>query len=93
MIIIIDNASIHHNLGLDDILLARGLSIEYLPPYSPDFNPIEMTFHTLKTWIQRHNDEIQFFLDFGDFLRMAVERSVSGNIDEYFRRCGYKHLR
>ena len=47
-IIVMDNASIHHNLGLEEALVAYGVRIEYLPPYSPDFNPIEMTFHTLK---------------------------------------------
>ncbi|KAF9228304.1 hypothetical protein BS17DRAFT_692386 [Gyrodon lividus] len=26
----------------------------YLPPYSPDFNPIEQAFHSIKTWLCRH---------------------------------------
>jgi transposase len=43
-----DNASIHWNLGIEDWLSQYGVSIEYLPPYSSDFNPIETTFSTLK---------------------------------------------
>ena len=46
-----DNASIHHNLEIDKWLHRHGVVIEYLLPYSPDFNPIELTFHTLKAWI------------------------------------------
>ena len=51
MIIVIDNASIYYNLSVEvvDDLLARGLSIKYLPPYLPDYNPIKNTFNTLKT--------------------------------------------
>ncbi|KJA21014.1 hypothetical protein HYPSUDRAFT_141492, partial [Hypholoma sublateritium FD-334 SS-4] len=26
----------------------------YLPPYSPDFNPIEQAFHSIKSWLRRH---------------------------------------
>ncbi|KAA1475513.1 hypothetical protein DENSPDRAFT_745237, partial [Dentipellis sp. KUC8613] len=26
----------------------------YLPPYSPDFNPIEQAFHSIKAWLRRH---------------------------------------
>lgn len=30
----------------------------YLPPYSPDFNPIEQAFHSLKAWLRRHEAEV-----------------------------------
>ena len=55
-IIIIDNASIYYDLGpeINQILIIRGLRIKYLPLYSPDFNPIETTFTTLKAWIKRN---------------------------------------
>ncbi|KAI9059854.1 hypothetical protein FKP32DRAFT_1531681, partial [Trametes sanguinea] len=29
----------------------------YLPPYSPDFNPIEQAFHSIKAWLRRHEAE------------------------------------
>ncbi|KIJ06257.1 hypothetical protein PAXINDRAFT_42007, partial [Paxillus involutus ATCC 200175] len=29
----------------------------YLPPYSPDFNPIEQAFHSIKMWLHRHEAE------------------------------------
>jgi len=34
-----------------------GAKLIYLPPYSPDFNPIEQTFHSIKAWLRRHEAE------------------------------------
>jgi len=31
-----------------------GAKLIYLPPYSPDFNPIEQAFHSVKAWLRRH---------------------------------------
>ena len=37
--------------------LATGAKLIYLPPYSPDFNPIEQALHSVKAWLQRHEAE------------------------------------
>ena len=58
MIIIIDNASIYYNLGIDEALVIAGVFIKYLPPYLLNFNPIKCTFYTLKVWIQRYFSEL-----------------------------------
>jgi hypothetical protein len=34
-----------------------GAKLIYLPPYSPDFNPIEQAFHSVKAWLRRHEAE------------------------------------
>ena len=88
-ILVMDNASIHHNMGLEAELLARNVSIEYLPPYSPDFNPIEQTFHTLKEWLRKHNSEAAAFPTYGEFLVRAVECAIGDNCRAYFKSCGY----
>ena len=51
--------------------------MRYLPLYSPDFNPIELSFSVLKAWVRRyfHKAWPQFQGNFGDFLRYAVRRS------------------
>lgn len=36
---------------------ATGAKLIYLPPYSPDFNPIEQAFHSVKAWLRRHEAE------------------------------------
>ena len=58
MIIVMDNASIHYNLEIDEALAIAGVAIKYLLPYLPDFNPIKCTFYILKVWIQRHFSEL-----------------------------------
>ena len=94
-IIIMDNAAIHHNLGpeINQILAIRGLKIEYLPPYSPDFNPIETTFATLKAWVRRNIWRLEFFADFGAFMKAAIASSVDSGARQYFRDCGYSEKR
>ncbi|CAG8736501.1 2049_t:CDS:2, partial [Racocetra fulgida] len=43
-VLVLDNARIHHNSELIKYIEAFGYKIEYLPPYSPDMNPIETAF-------------------------------------------------
>lgn len=50
-VLVMDNASIHKSADLEAMVLARGMRITYLPPYSPDFNPIEEAFSAVKAWI------------------------------------------
>jgi transposase len=90
-IIIMDNCSIHHNLGLDELLELRGLTIEYLPPYSPDYNPIELVFQTLKLWVLRHFGEVELYEDFGAFMDQALSSAMEGqDFRSYYRTCGYE---
>lgn len=47
-IVIADNLRAHKVAGVAEAIAARGASILYLPPYSPDLNPIELAFAKLK---------------------------------------------
>ena len=47
-IVILDNASIHHVQGIVEMINEVGALVLFLPPYSPDFNPIEEVFSKLK---------------------------------------------
>ena len=67
-ILIMDNASIHCGKEVKELVSSFGVQLEYLPPYSPDCNPIESSFHILKQWIKKHQLDIQLFDDFGVFL-------------------------
>jgi len=61
-IFVMDNARIHVLLppttlieqALDHMCYEAGVPLEYLPPYSPDFNPIELVFGRLKMWFKRN---------------------------------------
>jgi len=52
-VLILDNARIHHRQTLHEKVAAAGCRILYLPPYSPDFNPIEMVWSWIKDQVRR----------------------------------------
>ena len=52
-IVIMDNVAIHKVSGVLEAIEARGAILDYLPPYSPDLNPIEKFFSTLKSLLRR----------------------------------------
>lgn len=51
--LILDNLSTHKVQGAEAILRAKEVKLRYLPPYSPDLNPIEMAFAKLKAHLRR----------------------------------------
>ena len=51
-VVIMDNLSSHHPASVRTLIEARGCSLLYLPPYSPDFNPIEWLFSQLKALVR-----------------------------------------
>lgn len=52
-IVIADNLSSHKVAGIRELVEAKGARILYLPPYSPDLNPIEQVFAKLKTLLRK----------------------------------------
>ena len=52
-IVVMDNLSSHKGPRVREIIEAAGATLLYLPPYSPDFNPIEMAFSKLKALLRK----------------------------------------
>jgi len=52
-IVIMDNLPAHKVTGVRQAIENAGASLLYLPPYSPDFNPIEMAFSKLKAGLKK----------------------------------------
>jgi transposase len=52
-IVILDNLSSHKVAGVREAIAAAGATLRYLPPYSPDFNPIEKLFAKLKALLRK----------------------------------------
>jgi transposase len=52
-IVILDNLASHKVAGVREAINARGASLVYLPPYSPDLNPIEQAFAKLKALLRK----------------------------------------
>lgn len=53
-VLIMDNASFHHTERVEQMCSDAGVKLLYLPPYSPDLNPIEEMFAELKAFIKRN---------------------------------------
>ena len=54
-IVVMDNLSSHKNPAVRAAIRAAGAKLFYLPPYSPDLNPIEQAFSKLKTLLRKAN--------------------------------------
>lgn len=72
-----NNASIHINSRVKEVIEQHDCQIRYLPPYSPDFNPIELSFSMLKAWVREHLHRVWlgFESDFGALLSYTMTRS------------------
>lgn len=53
-VLVMDNASFHHTERLEQMCYDAGVKLTYLPPYSPDLNPIEEFFAELKAFIKKN---------------------------------------
>ena len=51
-VVILDNCSVHHVSGVKSLLSEVGALLHFLPPYSPDFNPIEEGFSKVKSCLK-----------------------------------------
>ena len=51
--LVMDNASIHKNIAIANMITERGYRYIYLPPYSPELNPIEQFWSVLKSKLKR----------------------------------------
>ena len=58
-ILIMDNCSIHHVDAIKELIQDAGILLIYLPPYSPDLNPIEETFSSVKYYLKDHDEILQ----------------------------------
>jgi transposase len=52
-LVILDNLSTHKVPSVAELIAAKGATVRYLPPYSPDLNPIEMAFAKLKAQLRQ----------------------------------------
>ena len=58
-IIVMDNATFHKNIDMLKMIHDAGHIIEFLPPYSPDFNPIENKWSEKKAYIKKHKCSLE----------------------------------
>lgn len=86
-IVVMDNLSSHKAAGVREAIEAQGAMLVYLPPYSPDFNPIEQVYSKLKWLVRSARTNTMELL--WRFLGQALDRFSPIECLNYFRHCGY----
>ena len=66
---------------------AADVILKFLPPYSPNINPIEETFAEMKAWIKRNNELQSTYNDFTEFLEAAL-MYMANKAGNYFCSAG-----
>ncbi len=86
-IVVMDNLSSHKVSGVAEMIEATGAEIWYLPPYSPDMNPIEMIFSKVKSLLRsaKARTETKLQKAIGNALRAITPSDCQG----CFQSCGY----
>lgn len=86
-IVFMDNVSTHLVCGVEEAIEARGARVAYLPPYSPDFNPIEQLFARLKSFLRKMKARTveQLWKAIASFLKTVSE----GECKAYLANSGY----
>jgi transposase len=70
--ILMDNVSFHKTKGLRSLIEDSGNSILYIPPYSPEFNPIEEMFASLKLHIRSHLSPLHKNRNTGELIKKYI---------------------
>ena len=86
-VVVLDNLSVHKVDGLEQVVKKYGARLLYLPPYSPDFNPIELAFSKLKTWLRTAQARTRDALE--EAIRTAAEWISVHDAKNWFDLCGY----
>lgn len=86
-IVIMDNLPAHKVSGIRDAIEAAGARLLYLPPYSPDFNPIELAFSKLKALIRKQAPRTVTAL--WETLGALIKEFQTKECINYFAAAGY----
>jgi len=86
-VVIMDNLAAHKRAGVREAIAARGASLVYLPPYSPDFNPIEQVFAKVKSLLRKLEARTIPLLE--SALGTMLDHFAPAECTNYFRHCGY----
>jgi transposase len=86
-IVLMDNLAAHKVEGIQEAIAARGARLEYLPPYSPDFSPIEKCWSKVKAILRAKAARTRAYLD--QALTEALDMITAQDARGWFAHCGY----
>jgi transposase len=85
--VIMDNLPAHKVQGVQEAIEGVGANLRYLPPYSPDFNPIEMVYSKLKALLRAA--EVRTMPDLWQAIADALKRFTPNECRNYLVAAGY----
>ncbi len=86
-IVVMDNLPAHKGSAVRELIEARGAKLLFLPPYSPDLNPIEMAFSKLKTLLRKAAERTRDAL--WDRIGTVLGAFTPQECANYLRHAGY----
>lgn len=86
-VVFVDNLNVHKNETARHAIEARGARLEFLPPYSPDLNPIEKCWAKVKTVLRRL--KARTFDELLAALEIAFQAITPEDARAWFAHCGY----
>jgi transposase len=89
-VMVMDNLSAHKGGRVKEIIEGRGCELAYLPPYSPDFNPIEQAFSKVKGLMRRAEARTREALV--EAMGRALEAVSARDARGFFGHCGYSSM-
>ena len=87
-IVVMDNLSPHKTPAVAEIVRAAGAEVWYLPPYSPDFNPIEQMWSKVKAFLRKTAARTAKTLL--EAIGAALEQVCAADAQGWFKDCGYE---
>jgi len=88
-VVVMDNLSSHKVAGVREAIEAAGAELRYLPPYSPDLNPIELAFAKFKKRLRDGAERTAEKL--WDLCGRILDEFTEAECRGYFRHCGYRY--
>jgi len=90
-IVIMDNLGSHKSITIRQMIKAAGARLWYLPPYSPDLNPIEQTFAKIKHWMR--TAQKRTIEDVWRHIGRLLATIEPNECDNYFANAGYASIK
>jgi transposase len=90
-IIVLDNLGAHRASRIEEITASCGAQVLWLPPYSPDFSPIELMWSKVKVYLKKVKARTQTELE--KAIAEALETITLSDCRNWFRHCGYEVTR
>lgn len=87
-VVVMDNLGAHRPKRVRELIEARGCELIYLPPYSPDLNPIEEAFSKVKQLLRKIGPRTKEALV--EAMGRALGAVSAQDIGGYFAHCGYR---